>query len=43
MVEINSNTLRQSLENLNNLREQNFITASEYEEKRADLVRQLKL
>ena len=43
IVEINSSTLKQSLENLNKLKEQNFITASEYEEKRADLVRQLKL
>lgn len=43
IVEVNSDTLRKSLERLNKLKEQNFITDIEYEEKRADLVRQLKI
>lgn len=42
-IEINSETLKKSLENLNMLKEQNFITSAEYEEKRATLVKQLKI
>lgn len=42
IIEVNSDALKRSLENLNTLRDQNFITSAEYEEKRASLVKQLK-
>jgi hypothetical protein len=42
-VEINADKLKESIENLNLLKEQNFITSDEFEEKRACLVKQLKV